>query len=114
MLKFLITGANGFCGRHLVDVLVDSNNSVYGISRSIPDDLIAQHPTVTYEQCNLIDHTSVYNMLKKIKKAQSILEYAMIIAIVAAALMAMNVYVQRSIQANLKMIEDRVNAGPAK
>ncbi|MCG7849074.1 MAG: GDP-mannose 4,6-dehydratase, partial [ANME-2 cluster archaeon] len=41
-------------------------NSVYGISRSIPDDLVAQHPDVTYEQCNLIDHTSVYNMLNKI------------------------------------------------
>lgn len=67
MLKFLITGANGFCGRHLVNVLAGGSNSVYGISRSIPDDLVAQHPTVTYEQCNLIDHTSVYNMLKKIE-----------------------------------------------
>jgi len=46
------------------------------------------------------------------KKAQSILEYAMIISVVVAALMAMNVYVQRSVQANLKMIEDRVNAEP--
>ena len=47
------------------------------------------------------------------KKGQSILEYAMIISVVVAALMAMNVYVQRSVQANLKMIEDRVNAEPA-
>jgi len=47
------------------------------------------------------------------KKAQSILEYAMIISVVVAALMAMNVYVQRSVQANLKMIEERVNAEPA-
>ncbi|NOR48476.1 MAG: NAD-dependent epimerase/dehydratase family protein [Methanosarcinaceae archaeon] len=67
MVKYLITGANGFCGRHLADVLVGGSNSVYGISRSIPDDLVAQHPAVTYEQCNLIDHTSVYNMLKKIE-----------------------------------------------
>jgi len=67
MVKFLITGANGFCGRHLADVLVDGRNSVYGISRSIPDALVAQHPDITYEQCNLIDHTSVYNMLKKIE-----------------------------------------------
>jgi hypothetical protein len=51
-------------------------------------------------------------MLKKIKKAQSILEYVMIITIVIAALMAMNVYVQRAVQANLKMLEDRINAGP--
>jgi len=48
------------------------------------------------------------------KKAQSILEYAMLISIVVAALMAMHVYVQRSVQANLKMIEDRVNAEPSR
>ena len=48
------------------------------------------------------------------KKAQSVLEYAMIISIVVAALMAMNVYVQRAVQANLKMVEDRVNAAPAR
>ncbi|MFA5144925.1 MAG: hypothetical protein WC723_02850 [Candidatus Omnitrophota bacterium] len=47
------------------------------------------------------------------KKAQSILEYAMIISVVVAALMAMNIYVQRSVQSNLKTIEDRVNAKPA-
>lgn len=67
MQKYLITGVNGFCGRHLIDVLVGGSNSVYGISRSIPDDLIAHHPAVTYEQCNMIDHTSIYNILKKIK-----------------------------------------------
>lgn len=67
MVKYLITGANGFCGRHLADVLDCDGNSVYGISRTIPDALVAQHPNVTYEQCNLVDHTSVYNMLKKIE-----------------------------------------------
>ena len=46
------------------------------------------------------------------KKAQSVLEYAMIISIVAAALMAMNTYVQRAVQANLKMVEERVNNQP--
>lgn len=46
------------------------------------------------------------------KKAQSIMEYAIIVAIVAAAFMAMNVYVQRAVQANLKTIEDQVNAAP--
>jgi GDP-4-dehydro-6-deoxy-D-mannose reductase len=67
VVKYLITGANGFCGRHLVDVLSDDNNQVYGISRSIPEDLVLHHPEVTYEQCNLMDHTSVFNLLKKIK-----------------------------------------------
>lgn len=45
-------------------------------------------------------------------KGQSILEYAMIIAVAAAALMAMSVYVQRSIQANLKTVEDQINVQP--
>jgi len=43
---------------------------------------------------------------------QSILEYSLIISVVVAALMAMNVYLQRSVQANLKMIEDQVNVSP--
>jgi Flp pilus assembly pilin Flp len=46
------------------------------------------------------------------KKAQSIIEYALLIAVVAAAFMAMNIYAQRAVQANFKLIEDRVNAGP--
>lgn len=43
-------------------------------------------------------------------RGQSTLEYAMIIAVVVAALTAMSLYIQRSVQANLKMIEDQVNA----
>jgi len=46
------------------------------------------------------------------KKAQSILEYALIISVVVAALAAMSIYVQRSAQANLKVIEDQINAQP--
>ncbi len=42
-------------------------------------------------------------------KAQSTLEYAMIIAVVVTALMAMSIYVQRSVQANLKTVEDQIN-----
>ena len=67
MTVYLITGANGFCGRHLADVLEDVNSIVYGISRRIPDDLLAEHLHVKYEQCNLVDHTSVFNILEKIK-----------------------------------------------
>jgi hypothetical protein len=39
---------------------------------------------------------------------QSALEYAMIISVVAAALSVMNVYVQRSVQANLKLMETKI------
>ena len=48
--------------------------------------------------------------MKDFVKAQSTLEYALFIAVVAAALAAMNTYIRRSIQANLKVVEDRVNA----
>ena len=43
-------------------------------------------------------------------QGQSTLEYAVFIAVVAAALLTMNVYVRRAIQANLKLLEDQVNA----
>ena len=46
------------------------------------------------------------------KKAQSIMEYAILVAVVAAAFIAMNVYVQRAVQASLKTIENQVNATP--
>lgn len=67
MTTYLITGANGFIGRYLINELENDNNIVYGVSRRIPDDFIAEHHEVKYEQCNLIDHTSVFEMLKKIK-----------------------------------------------
>jgi len=67
MTVYLISGANGFCGRHLADVLEGGYNKVYGVSRKIPDDLLIEHPHVKYEHCNLVDHTSVFNILKKIK-----------------------------------------------
>lgn len=41
---------------------------------------------------------------------QSVVEYAVFIAVIAAALVTMSVYVRRSIQANLKAVEDQVNA----
>ncbi len=44
------------------------------------------------------------------RQGQSTLEYALIIAVVAAALVAMSVYMQRSVQANLKIVEDQINA----
>ena len=40
---------------------------------------------------------------------QSTMEYALFIAAVAAALLAMNLYVRRSVQANLKALEDHIN-----
>ena len=38
------------------------------------------------------------------------LEYALFVAVVAAALAGMSLYVNRAIQANLKTVEDQINA----
>ena len=43
-------------------------------------------------------------------KGQSTLEYAVFVAVVAAALSTMAIYVRRAIQANLKAVEDQINA----
>ena len=49
-------------------------------------------------------------MRNLLDKGQSTLEYAVFIAVVAAALTTMTIYVRRAIQANLKALEDQVNA----
>ena len=49
---------------------------------------------------------------RMIKKAQSIVEYIVLISIVALALVAMTTYIQRSANATLKMIEDQINEEP--
>lgn len=43
-------------------------------------------------------------------RGQSTLEYGVFIAVVAAALVGMQVYVRRAIQANLKTLEQQINA----
>lgn len=45
------------------------------------------------------------------KKAQSMIEYAMLVAVVAAAFVAMQYYMQRSVQANFHAIEEQINDG---
>ena len=44
------------------------------------------------------------------RRGQSVLEYAILVSVVSAALVAMHTYVQRAVQANLKAIEDGLNA----
>jgi Flp pilus assembly pilin Flp len=46
------------------------------------------------------------------KKGQSTIEYAVLIAVVAAAFLAMYLYTQRAVQANFKLIEDQINVEP--
>lgn len=46
------------------------------------------------------------------RKGQSIIEYSILILIIAAAVMAMRIYVQRAVQANLKTIEENINEEP--
>jgi len=46
------------------------------------------------------------------RKAQSTIEYALLIVVVAAAFLAMRLYMQRAVQANFKLIEDQINSEP--
>jgi len=46
------------------------------------------------------------------KKGQSVIEYALLIAVVSAAFLAMHLYMQRAVQANFKLIQEQVNAEP--
>ena len=46
---------------------------------------------------------------KRLSRAQAIIEYALLISVVAIAIMAMSLYVKRAIQANLKTIEYQIN-----
>ena len=43
-------------------------------------------------------------------EGQSTLEYAIFLTVVAAALIGMSTYVRRAVQANLKTVEDNINA----
>lgn len=52
-------------------------------------------------------------LLNRISGGQSTLEYAVFTAVISAALVTMGIYVKRAIQANLKQVEDRVNADAA-
>lgn len=65
MSTYLITGASGFCGRHLVDIIPHEKNEIIGISRNITEELISMYPHVTYESLNLMDHSSIYGLLKE-------------------------------------------------
>lgn len=44
------------------------------------------------------------------KKAQSLLEYAMLIITVAAAFIAMNIYINRAVNAKLYSIESEISS----
>lgn len=50
--------------------------------------------------------------MKLTQKAQTSVEYAILIAIVAAACVAMTTYVQRAVRSNLKSIEEQINVEP--
>ena len=45
-------------------------------------------------------------------KAQTVIEYAILIGVVAIAFVTMKTYVERSVNANIKLIEEQINAEP--
>jgi Flp pilus assembly pilin Flp len=51
----------------------------------------------------------VIKRLLKNHKAQSIIEYAVLLTVVSAAFIAMYVYLQRTVQARFKQVESEIN-----
>lgn len=47
-------------------------------------------------------------------RGQSFLEYALIIGVVTAAILAMSFYVRRAVSANLRVLEQQVNVEAVK
>ena len=64
MSKKLITGINGFCGRHLAGTL---DGDVYGISRTIRDDFFKQYPHVVFYECDLTDYDRTLSVIQEIE-----------------------------------------------
>lgn len=57
---------------------------------------------------NRLDPTNALER-RRSRYGQSTVEYALIVAAVAAALAAMSTYVRRAVQANFKQLEEAVN-----
>ena len=49
----------------------------------------------------------MYSSPKRFNKAQSLIEYAIVISLVAAAMVAMYTYIMRSVQSVQKQVEDQ-------
>ena len=63
-------------------------------------------------EINLKDKEGVNNMLKRLgKRAQTTAEYAILIALVVGAVMAMQIYVRRGLQGRVKEVVDHTGAG---
>ncbi len=50
------------------------------------------------------------NLQRQIRQGQSVLEYAILLAIVSAAFITMTVYVKRAIQGQLYQLEEKTSA----
>jgi Flp pilus assembly pilin Flp len=44
--------------------------------------------------------------------AQSTIEYALLVSVITAAVVAMQLYINRSTRASLKVLEEQINAEP--
>jgi len=50
----------------------------------------------------------MYSFLKRFHKGQSLIEYAVVISLVAAVMVAMYTYIMRSVQSAQKQVEESV------
>lgn len=64
-MSIMITGANGFTGKHACDYFKNAGYKVIAITRNTSN-LISDH-NISYEHCELTNKNSVYSLINKIK-----------------------------------------------
>ena len=63
-MKCLITGFNGFCGKHLANLFEEK---IYGLSRFISDTFFRNYPNAFFYQCDLTDASRTHHVIQEIE-----------------------------------------------
>lgn len=66
MRKVLLTGANGFIGKHIIPMLIERNYEVHAVSRKLTT-ISKQRQPLFWHQCNLLDIHQQKHLLEKVK-----------------------------------------------
>ncbi|MDA0691303.1 MAG: GDP-mannose 4,6-dehydratase [Nitrospinae bacterium] len=68
-MKNLITGIHGFAASHLADFLLEQNEEVFGIARSLDNDLNINHiqDQIQVSLCNIRDRSAIKKILEAVR-----------------------------------------------
>ena len=71
MRKILLTGANGFIGKHIIPMLLQRDDEVHAVSRKSHTISMQEQP-LFWHQCNLLDINQQKHLLEKVKPTHMI------------------------------------------